>query len=1082
MSYLTKLSLRNRSLIALATIAILLIGAFVIPTLKEELFPSLEFPAISVVSVYPGASPSIVEQDVTNPLEQSIQGLQGIQQTTSYSSQNSSVIVVEYNYGTDLNAASQTLTQQINRAEASLPSGVTPQVQTFNINDLPVIQLAVTSSENMPTLATDINSEIVPSLQGINGVANVNVTGVRNQIVTVTLDLSKLQKEGVTVTQVQGVLQANNVTIPAGELTNNGQTLAIRVGNTFNSVQDLQNVVVGEHVTTVLPPGCPPLTTGTGASTSFGGASLGGATTPTSACTPKITATPIALKDVATVQQTLAPSTTLTRTNGKDSLGISITKTPGGNTVSVSQQVQQMLPSLESKLGHSAQITVVSDQAPMITSAVSSLVREGLIGAAFAILVILLFLFSLRSMLVTAVSIPLSVVIALIALYIGNYSLNILTLGGLTIAVGRVVDDSIVVLENIYRHLRSGEEKQAAVLNAVKEVAGAVTASTLTTVSVFLPIAFVGGLVGELFSSFAIAVTVALLASLLVALTVIPVLAYWFLKAPRVAQQGATKPSAPAQGNWVERGYLPLVRWTTGHRAITIIAAVVIFAGSIALVPRLGTNLFSQTSQNTYSVSMTLPVGTSLNATNTAAQKVEAMLNGLPHVQAYQVTVGSGGSSFSSLSGGSGGDNNATFAVTSDPNADQTAFQQTLQNRLNALTGVGTLSLSASNGGLNASTIDVNVQSSNQQTLRQAAQQVLNAVKQVPDTSNVSSNLTDTQPLINVQVDPQKALTYGLTAAQVGQSLREVYTGLTVTTVTFNNQQLNVNLLLGSPANTIDAMDNLLIPTQTGTVKLSAIASVTQIEGPTQITHVNGVQTATISATASGQNVGAISLNIQNKINKLSLPGGVTVSLGGVTSDQSQAFSNLELALLVAILLVYLVMVVAFRSLLQPLILLVSIPFAGTGSILLLLATRTALGAPSLLGLLMLVGIVVTNAIVLLDLINQYRKKGLDVRSAVMEGARHRVRPILMTAVATILALTPMALGLSPSSGFIAAPLALTVIGGLTTSTVLTLLLVPTLYVMFESRRDRSSKNGKQPVQNIVTQETLPLEAAGSVQ
>jgi hydrophobic/amphiphilic exporter-1 (mainly G- bacteria), HAE1 family len=1066
-SYLSKLSLRNRSLIALATIAILLIGAFVIPTLKEELFPSLEFPAISVVSVYPGASPSIVEQDVTNPLERSIQGLQDIQQTTSYSSQGSSVIVVEYNYGTDINAASQTLTQQINRAEASLPSGVTPQIQTFNINDLPVIQLAVTASEDTPTLATDINTDVVPSLQGINGVANVTVTGVRDQIVTVTLDLSKLQKEGVTVTQVQSVLQANNATLPAGELTNNGQTLAIRVGNTFNSVQDLQNVVIGEHITTVVPPGCPQISTGsTGSPTGFPGA----ASSESALCKPKTTATPVALKDVATVQQTLAPSTTLTRTNGKDSLGISITKTTDANTVSVSQQVRQMLPSLESKLGHNAQITVVSDQSPTITSAVSSLVREGLIGAAFAIIVILLFLFSLRSMLVTAVSIPLSVVIALIALYIGDYSLNILTLGGLTIAIGRVVDDSIVVLENIYRHLRSGEEKQVAVLSAVKEVAGAVTASTLTTVSVFLPIAFVGGLVGELFSSFAIAVTVALLASLLVALTVIPVLAYWFLKAPKNSQQVATKQSAPAKGNWVERGYLPLVRWTTGHRAITIIVAVVIFIGSIALVPRLGTNLFSQSSQNTYSISLIMPVGTSLDVTNAAAQKVEAVLNGMPNIQAYQVTVGSGGSGFSSLQGNSGGSNSASFSVTSDPNADQTAFQQTLQNRLNALTGVGTLSFSGNNAGLNASTIDVNVQSSDQQALRQGAQQVLDAVKQVPNTSNVSSNLTDNQPLINVQVDPQKALTYGLTAAQVGQSLREVYTGTTVTTVTFNNQQLNVNLLLGSPASTIDAMNNLLIPTQTGTVKLGAIATVTQVEGPTQITHVNGVQTATISATANGQNVGAISRSIQDKINTLHLPNGVTVTLGGVTLDQSQAFSNLELALLVAIMLVYLVMVIAFRSLVQPLILLVSIPFAGTGSILLLLATHTALGAPSLIGLLMLVGIVVTNAIVLLDLINQYRHKGMDVRSAVIEGGRHRVRPILMTAVATILALTPMALGLSPSSGFIAAPLALTVIGGLTTSTVLTLLLVPTLYVMFESRRDRAAQNGKPAVpQNIVT-------------
>ncbi len=1038
MSFLARLSLKNRSLIALATIAILLIGAFVIPTLKQELFPSLDFPAVSVVTVDAGASPTIVEHDITTPLEQSIQGIAGIQQMTSYSNQGVSIIVIEYNFGTDINQASQTLTQHLNQAQASLPSGITPQVETFSVNSLPIIQLAITSSEDPVTLAAQVNQEVVPVLQGIDGVANASVTGVEQQIVTVTLDLKKVQAAGLTVSQIEGVLQANNLTLPAGQITSNGQTLPVQVGNTFNSLDDLKNLVVGLSV--------PRTATITGASSA--------SQLPTATQTPTVKPTPITLAEVATVQQTLAPSTSITRTNGQPSIGIAITKTNDGNTVSISQAIQNKLPSLQNTLGHGARIFVVFDQSPFVISSVDGLVSEGLIGAGFAILVILVFLLSLRSTLVTAVSIPLSVVIALVGLWVGQFSLNILTLGGLTIAIGRVVDDSIVVLENIQRHLRQdiGTDKHSTIIGAVREVAGAVTASTLTTVSVFLPIAFTGGLVGELFSAFAVTVTIALLASLFVALTIIPVLAYWFLKVPK-AQEA---PAQPVQQKMtlLERGYVPVVGWVTAHRLISIVGALVIFFGSIALVPSLGTNFFDQSSQNTFSITQTLPASTSLQQTDQAARKIEAVLASVPGVQTYQVTIGSSGSAASSFSGGSGS-NSASFAVTTDPNADQVALQQTVQDRLNRLTGGGTITLSASNQGFNSSDLAVNVQASDDQTLRTATQMVLNAVKQAPNTTDVTSNLAEASPLITVQVDATKALLHGLTAAQVGQELRAVYSGTTVTKVTLAGTQEDVNIQLGTPATTVQGMQDLLIPGPAGNVRLGDIAAITLSYGPPQITHLGGVRTATVNATITSSNIGAVSQDVQQRINKLSLPAGATVSLGGVTASQSQAFSGLLLALLIAILLVYLVMVATFRSIIQPLILLVSIPFAATGSILLLLITHTTLGVPALIGLLMLVGIVVTNAIVLLDLVNQYRAKGLDARAAVVEGGRRRLRPILMTAIATILALLPMALGLSKAGVFIAGPLAIVVIGGLTTSTILTLLLVPTLYVIVEDVRGR---------------------------
>jgi hydrophobic/amphiphilic exporter-1 (mainly G- bacteria), HAE1 family len=529
----------------------------------------------------------------------------------------------------------------------------------------------------------------------------------------------------------------------------------------------------------------------------------------------------------------------------------------------------------------------------------------------------------------------------------------------------------------------------------------------------------------------------------------------------------------------LERGYVPLVRWVTGHKAISLIVAFVLFAGSLSLIPRLGTNFFNSSQQNTYSISQTLPVGTSLDVTSKDAQQVENVLRNMPQIQHYQVTIGSAGG-FGSLRGASGNSNVATFSIATDPNADQVAFQQELQNHLNALTGAGTLQFSGSSSEFNSSNIAVNVQAQDQATLAQATQQVTNAVSTVSNVTNVSNNLVGASPLINVQVDPAKAALHGLTATQVGQILREVYTGTTITTVNLNGQQENVNLQLGTPATTVTDMENMLLPTPTGYVKLSNVAAVTQTLGPTQITHIGGQRTATVSATATSNNVGGVTKAIQKQLNALHLPSGVTVTMGGVSQMQSQAFGSLGLALLIAILLVYLVMVAAFRSIVQPLILLVSIPFAATGSLLLMVATHTQLGVPSLIGLLMLVGIVVTNAIVLLDLIRQYRERGMDARTAVIEGGRRRLRPILMTAVATVLALVPMALGLSKDSGFIAAPLAITVIGGLASSTVLTLLLVPTLYTMVEGDRDRKNRaNGStKPVED---QETSKQEVVQGV-
>ena len=1026
MVFLTRFSLANRSLIALASVAVVLVGFVVLPLLKQDELPPVTYPAIELITAYPGATPEQVEQDVTTPLEENIRGLQQVQQVTSQSSEGLSLITVLFNDGTDLDTAQQKLAAQVRQVQPALPTNVTPGLRVFNPADIPVLLLTVTSTEDVQVLAPALNQYVLPALQGVNGVGAVTITGVRQQIVTVTLDLNKLQAYGISPDQVQQALQANNMTIPAGEATANDQTFAIRVGNTFNSLQDLGNLVVGRADNPSSRPSQP--------------ASM-----------------LVRLGDVASIREDLAPSSTLTRVNGKPSLGIAITKTADGNTVAVSQAIRAQLPDLEAKLGHSAQVTVLDDQAPAIQASIAELVREGLLGAAFAILVILLFLLSLRSTAVISISIPLSVIIALIALWTQGYSLNVMTLAGLIIAVGRIVDDAIVVLENISRHLRNGEPKRTATLSGVQEVASAITASTLTTVAVFLPLAFIGGFVGEYTHPLALTITFALLASLLIALTVIPVLAYWFLKEPgRVHEQQVSS----AKPTLLERGYTPLITWVTNHRLLTVVLAIVLLAGSFALLPLLPVNAFSNQGATSFSFTLTLPPNTSLARTDLAARQVEGVLAEAQGIQNYQATVGTSATGSSAT----GGTNAATFTVTVKPNVALATVQRTVQDRLDTLANIGTLSFQTQINNI----VDVTVQAPDEQTLRQATGQVFDVVKQTPNTMDAISDLASAVPFINVQVDPGKASLHGLTALQVGQALQEIYTGNMVTRVVLNGIQQEVELKIANPASTIQQMQMMLIPALSGTVRLGDVATITQVNGPVQIIHMDGSRAATITLTVTGQNAGGVIQEVQHRLATLTLPHGATAQLGGTATAANNVLAQLLLALLFAIPTVLIIMVVTFRSIIQPLILLVSIPFAAVGAIVLAVITQTAISSSTLFGFLMLIGIVVTNAIVLIDRVNHFRARGMDARAAVIAGGQQRVRPILMTAVATIMALMPMALGIGGAdNAIVSSSLAVIVIGGLASSTFLTLLFVPTLYVIVENARDRLSKK-----QDMSLQET----------
>lgn len=1031
MSHLARLSLANRTLVALAALIVIGFGVFSIPQLKQQLIPSIEFPAAFVVAQYPGAAPDIVEDQVTTPIEDAVNGVEGLEDVTSTTGEGVSNISLQFAFGTDLDQASADVEKAINGIQGDLPEDVDPQVVTGSSDQIPAVVFAVTSSLGEQELADRLDEVVIPEFNKIDGVREAEVTGVRDQQVTVKLDEDALAKKGLSATAVSEALTANGNPVPAGSVDEDTESISVQVAKKFDSAADIENI----YLTPPAEQGQPP---------------RGGAA-------PK----PVKLGDVATVSMTEAKTTTITRTNGKPSLGLLVTAAPDGNNVLISDEIRDQLPDLTDRLGNDTELTVVFDQAPYVKDSIRSLGTEGLLGLIFAVIVILLFLLSLRSTIVTAVSIPMSVLIALIAMWTGDLSLNLLTLGGLTVAVGRVVDDSIVVLENIKRHLAYGEEKQKAVLDGVREVATAITASTLTTVAVFVPIAFISGVVGELFRPFAITVTIALLASLFVALTVIPVLCYWFLGAPKRGDEDPEEFEKRAiekeRRSPLQRIYVPVIKFSTKHRFITIVLALLILVGTGALGTRLQTNFLDASGQNAVTITQEMPTGTNLKTTSEAVAMVEDVLADEDAVDSYQVTIG--GDPFGGVS--ASGASNATYQLTLDEGSDVIAVQDRIRDRVNDIPEIGTLAVNAGQGGGGGfgatSQLQVVVQSTDTDSLREGAEQVRRTISDMDDVTDVSSDLTENAPRIQVTTKRSEAARHGLTDGAIGQAVASAMQGSTVTQMTIDSQQHDVVLTTDDPPESLADIKALPLRTALGEVRLDEVATVTQGTSPATISHVDGSRSATITATPDAESTGAVTAELTQKLNDLDLPSGVSYTLGGVSQDQSDAFTSLGLALVAAIVIVFLIMAATFRSLAQPLILMVSVPFAATGAIGLLLATGTSLGVPALIGVLMLVGIVVTNAIVLVDLMNRYRVAGMGVSEAVIEGGRRRLRPVVMTAVATICALTPMALGVTESDGggFISQSLAIVVIGGLVSSTLLTLVVVPTLYTSLELGKER---------------------------
>jgi HAE1 family hydrophobic/amphiphilic exporter-1 len=1027
----------------------------------------------------------------------------------------------------------------------------------------------------------------------VAGVRDVSVAGQEQHEIVITYKQKQIEKYGIDPSVIGQLFAANSTAIPSGTMRTDSANYDVQTGTTYSTAADIENLML------------------------------------------QGTDGPVKLSEVATVKEQPVETTSISRVGGKTSLTLSVTKTPDANTVNVAHGITEQLDGLARQLGNGAGFQTVFDQAPYIEDSIRDLSTEGGIGLAMAVLVIMVFLGSIRPTLITAISIPLSLLIALIGLWVGGYTLNILTLGALTVAIGRVVDDSIVVIENIKRHQGYGEFGRESIINAVREVAGAVTSSTFTTVAVFLPIGLVGGQAGEIFRPFAVAVTVSLLASLFVALTVVPVFASWFMRpTAKQAEKIRAAQATEEKDTWLQKGYLPVLGWALHHRWITLLLALGLFAGTLALAPQLKTDFIGNMGTESLAISQKLPSGTGLTQTDEAAKRIEGLLSSDPSVQTYSTSIG-GGSTMVFL-GGQADTNQATFTVPLKPGASATDTAARLRQGIADLgPDVGQVEVSIGAGSSGTSGVVVYVESSDSELLTSANEQVLEMMKTIPGLTNVTSDLSDAREMLSVDVNEQKAADNGMTQASIGQAVARAVRGQQIGTLAQGDTTLNVFLRSQTPVKNIDELRDIKLPVtqlmnanakkdaaedvqdrsealqdeqkasatdafneQVRTLKqnrakaqkavktlnkqlasakkrlakaqaalqqaianpdpsdpavsvtvyqlsqqvsaaatavaqlgsaaastkgsvtaidkqldalaesrqksleaqdkqqaisdaskdaqeatadaipLSAVASVKLVEAPAMITRVDGVRAATLTASSESSDLGATTAEITAGLASLDLPDGVTTRIGGVSQQQTESFQQLGLAMLIAIFVVYLIMVATFGSLLQPLILLVSIPFAATGALGLSLLTDTALGVPSMIGLLMLIGIVVTNAIVLIDLINQKRKAGASVPASIQAGARLRVRPIIMTALATVFALVPMALGLTGGGVFISKPLAIVVIGGLISSTLLTLILVPVLYDLLETwRENRAQRRAERKAAAAPVEAEAPTEA-----
>lgn len=1009
MWHFTQVALRNR--LATLLIVILIAGASIwaVFGLKMELIPNIEFPYTTVITVYPKAPPDLVASNVTAPIENLIWSQwegKGLKHLTSTSAENVSIIFGEFEYGTSMDEVTNTIRQGISQLNLppevlSLPQtnpqiGENPQIIPINMSIMPLVVLSLSGNLTPDQLKNVADTQIIPALQNINGVLSVETEGGDKDQVVISPDPVKMNGFGISMSQIVGLL-----------------------GSQYTSLSQIENTPMG---------------TGD-----------------------------VVLQDVAGVGLGPAPGTVVTRTDGNPSVTITVMKQADANTVDVANAVLTKAKEMGVNLENGVQLDTTFTQSDFIQQSINDLRDKALIGGALAIVIVFLFLTAIRASLVTAISIPLSLLIGFLAMRAFGITINILTLSAMSIAVGRLIDDSIVMVEVIYRRLQRGEGFREAAIGGAREIANPITSATLATVAIFIPLIFVGGIVGQLFIPFALTVTFAMLGSLLVALMVVPTLSKFL-----VSGKAKVKVGVP----WYQKLYTPTLKWALGHRAFALIASAVLFFGSLGLVPVIGTSFMSSMGEKTLTVSVQMQPGTDLQKTSDVAAQVEQHLQNDKEVTNYYTTVGTSTSLMGAMTTASGGgDNTATINVYLDPGADVDKEVESLSSACDTIAvaanaGIAVSSSEAGGGpGMGSSDLNISVQGANQNDIANTTEQLLTELQGVNGLANVESDLTTTVQRLYIAPDTAKMAALGLSPDQQWQLEQEFYLlmmGNTLPDKLANIGNESYPLYIKGVANGLGNETTVANDLRIGwpqSVALGNVSNVTLLQMPTHIGRTDLALSATITGAITDKDVGGVNRVVQEKINALPAQPGVQVQMAGVAEEMASTFSKMGIAIIAAIVIAFLIVAFMMRSIINPLIIMVSLPLASIGALLGLLITGHTIGVSAMMGMLMLVGIVLTNAIVLIALVEQLRKSGMSTHDALLQGGQTRLRPILMTALTTIFAMIPLALGVG-SGTLLAAELAVVVIGGLFSSTLLTLVVIPVIYSLVDGLRRRRARSG----------------------
>ena len=1009
----------------LCFVAVIILGLFSLVKLPIDLFPDIDTNTIMVITMYPGASAEDIEQNVTKPLENSLNSVEHLKHISSASRENTSVITLEFEYGYDIDVLTNDVRDKLDMVKSMLPDDAeNPIIFKFSTDMIPICLLSVEAKESMPGLYKILDDGVANPLARIDGVGTVSISGAPKREIHIYVDPNKLEAYHLSVETISQVIAAENRNIPGGSFDIGSNTYALRVQGEFDTSAEMRDLVVG----------------------TFNGK-------------------PVYLHDVARIDDSLEERTQQTFINGREGAMIIIQKQSGANSVQISEKVMQMLPKLQKNLPSDIKLGVVVDTSDNIRNTIASLEETVLYALLFVMIVVFVFLGRWRATMIIVITIPVSLIASFIYLFATGNTLNIVSLSALSISIGMVVDDAIVVLENVTTHIERGADPKQAAVHGTNEVAISVIASTLTLIAVFFPLTLVTGMTGVLFRQLGWMVTIMMIISTTCALSLTPMLCSQWLR--RVNHHGKLytiffTPIERALDRF-DDGYARLLHRVVSHRGITIIICLGIFVGSIFLMKFVGTEFFPTQDNARIGVSLELPIGARVDQAEEVMQRLDTMWRAkYPEIKVQTYTVGpaSSDNTYASLSDNGAHIISMNVSLT-DPGDRKRGIQEIADGMRKDLSrefpefkkmqvdvGGGR---GAGMGG--QSTVDFEIYGYDFEQTDTVAQELRKILMGIPGTADVTISRSDYQPEYQVDFDREKLALYGLNLQTAAMYLRNRINGATSSQFREDGEEYDIKVMYEPGSRTqISDIENITLYTPTGgAVKLKELGTVVQRFTPPTIERKDRERLITVSAVVDGVPMDQIVTEAELKIDELHLPSGITIGLAGSYEDQQDSFKDLLTLGVLIIILVYIVMAAQFESLTYPGIIMTSLLFAFSGVFIILWLTGHTLNVMSMIGAIMLIGIVVKNGIVLIDYIILDRERGMSIRRAVIHAGKSRLRPVVMTTLTTILGMVPMAVG-SGQGSEMWRPMGVAVIGGLTFSTILTLLFVPVLYCVFAGR------------------------------